>query len=200
MYAVGHLALGYLCAKGCEKALNVRMNLPLILFLSLIPDSDLLIPSLMHRGITHSIIVAGAIFLPIFLIERKRSVPYFAALAQHSLIGDLLSGSGTLLLWPLTNFPFGLGLDMQGPVNVSIETGSFVVALIVLLISGDLVLLLRPRKSNLLLIAPESAIFLSAFFGFREEVPPALLIPHLLLFALFALSMISLVHLKRKMT
>jgi hypothetical protein len=57
MYAVGHFALGYLTSKIASKSLNVNINLPLIFLASVLPDIDLLIPGLHHRGPLHSIIV-----------------------------------------------------------------------------------------------------------------------------------------------
>ena len=71
-FAVGHMALAYLLGKASAKLLKVNINIPLILFLSIIPDIDILFDFLfnsdMHRGPTHSIIVAIVVFIPFFLL------------------------------------------------------------------------------------------------------------------------------------
>ena len=191
-YAIGHLALGYLFAKGCERGLKLRMNLPAVFVLSLIPDADLLVPSLAHRGATHSIIVAALVFLPLFFFLGWRSVPYFASLLQHDLVGDLLTARGDMLLWPVTSSSFGIGIPIQSATNVSIEIGSFILALSVLVVSGDLVRLIEPHKSNLLLLIPSGVILASFLFGVAGEIAPtSLLIPHISLLLLFVLSMVS---------
>jgi len=103
MFAVGHLALGYLSGKTSSKLLNVNANIPLLFLASTLPDIDLLIPSLEHRGPTHSPIVFCVLLLPAIIIYKKRAIPYFLALAQHSLLGDYLTGEGVQMLWPLTS-------------------------------------------------------------------------------------------------
>ena len=54
MYLVGHVALGYLLGKAVSKLWKVDVNIPLLSIASVIVDVDILIPSLKHRGPTHS--------------------------------------------------------------------------------------------------------------------------------------------------
>jgi len=61
MFAVGHVALGYLTGKATSKLLNARINIPLLFFASNIPDIDFLL-GLEHRGTTHSLIVQTAVW------------------------------------------------------------------------------------------------------------------------------------------
>ena len=189
MFAVGHLAMGYLSAKVFQKFLRIDINLPLIFFLSLIPDVDLLIPGLVHRGITHSIIVLTLMFIPIFLLYRKTSIPYFVAIGQHSLIGDFFTG-GIQMLWPVTSNWYGYRIGVLSIANISIEWASFLLAMIILVNTNDLRLLFRSQRSNLLLVVPSGAIFISSFTGMSIRAPTVLLIPHLVFLAVFMLSML----------
>jgi membrane-bound metal-dependent hydrolase YbcI (DUF457 family) len=100
MYPVGHVALGYLAGLLASRITREKFNTPLIWIVSLLPDLDLFIPFLEHRGPTHSIIVAVIAFTPIILTQKK-GYPYLAALASHSTIGDYFTAYGCKLLWPL---------------------------------------------------------------------------------------------------
>jgi membrane-bound metal-dependent hydrolase YbcI (DUF457 family) len=92
LFAVGHMAIAYLLGKGSSKPLRVKFNIPILLVLSILPDVDIvfdyLTNSQIHRGPTHSIVVATLAFIPFFIIYRKRAIPYFLALIAHPLIGD----------------------------------------------------------------------------------------------------------------
>lgn len=102
MYPLGHFSLGYFAAKLTGKMANEGFNTPLIFFVSLLPDIDILIPTLEHRGPTHSIVVAIVLFLPVFIMFR-RGLSYFTALASHSLIGDYFTAYGCKLFWPISS-------------------------------------------------------------------------------------------------
>lgn len=75
-------------------------NTLLIWIVSLLPDIDIFISFLEHRGPTHSIIIAVIAFTPIILTQKK-GFPYLAALTSHSTIGDYFTAYGCRLLWPL---------------------------------------------------------------------------------------------------
>jgi membrane-bound metal-dependent hydrolase YbcI (DUF457 family) len=94
MWAVGHLALGYLTGKATSKPLRENINIPLLFFASIIPDVDLLIPVLEHRGPTHSLLVYALVLIPFFIIFGKRTTVYFVALTSHALLGDLVATGG----------------------------------------------------------------------------------------------------------
>ena len=190
MFAVGHLAIGYLSAKVFQKLLKTDINLPMIFFLSLIPDVDLLIPGLVHRGITHSIIVLTLVFIPIFLLYRKTSIPYFVAIVQHSLVGDFLMGKAQIF-WPLTSIFYGCGIHVLSSTNISIEWASFLLAMIVLTKTNDSRLLFKSQKSYLLLIIPSGAIFVSSIIGMSKAAPIELLIPHLIFLTIFTFSIMK---------
>jgi hypothetical protein len=87
-FAVGHLALGYLTGKASGGLLKQRINIPLILTVSIIPDIDMLIPGLYHGGPTHSIVLILALTFPAILLWKTKAIPYILALLSHPLIGD----------------------------------------------------------------------------------------------------------------
>lgn len=189
-FAVGHIALGYILAKGSSRLVGTKIALPLIIVLSIIPDIDILIPFIQHRGLTHSILSAMAIFLPAFIVWRRQALPYFIAMVQHSLVADYLGGGGLKLLWPLTNTTYGLRIDIRGATSVVIELFAFLVALLIMLRTRDLFRLFEPRTLNLILIVPTAAVLLP-LLAFPFPVPPVLFIPHLICLAIFLMSMLA---------
>ena len=42
LFAVGHMSLAYLLGKGSAKWLKVKINIPLIMVLSILPDADII--------------------------------------------------------------------------------------------------------------------------------------------------------------
>ncbi|HVP40961.1 MAG TPA: metal-dependent hydrolase [Candidatus Krumholzibacteriaceae bacterium] len=191
MFAVGHLALGYILAKTTSKALRTKINLPLIFFLSVLPDIDVLIPNLNHRGPLHSIIVITLAFIPFFLYYKKQVAPSYVAIVQHSLIGDYFSGGGVQLLWPLATGFFGLNLAPVSQASISVELISFIFAVIILLVTKDMTVLLKPKKENLFLLLPEGAILGSIFLSLGFGLSVELLVAHLLFFTIFAVAILT---------
>ncbi|MCL5949730.1 MAG: hypothetical protein M1490_04560, partial [Candidatus Bathyarchaeota archaeon] len=102
------MALAYLLGKTSSKLLKTKINIPLIMVLSMIPDMGLLIIPGLHSGPTTSILSALIVFVPIFFVYGKKAVPYFIALISHSLIADFLIGGQIMLFWPLSHAEFGL--------------------------------------------------------------------------------------------
>ena len=192
------MALAYLLGKASGKLLNVNFNIPLILVLSIIPDIDILFDFLfnsdIHRGPTHSVIMAILIFIPFFVLYRKKSVPYFVALASHSLIADLIIGGNLQLLWPLSASEFGLYelgfpyIDIYSPINIALEFTLFIVALLVMLKTRDLLHFFRNSKLNLVLVIPIFTVLLPTLASYPLTVPILLILPHLFYLLLFAIS------------
>jgi membrane-bound metal-dependent hydrolase YbcI (DUF457 family) len=191
LFAVGHLALGYLAGKFSSKLLGVNMNISFVLLLSLLPDIDMIIPGLEHRGPTHSIVICTLVFLPAFMIYNKRVIPYFASLAQHSLIGDLMTGGGVQILWPLTTNWYGAGIEITNLTNIILEWIVFLTALTIMLKTKDLWKLFQHHPSNLLLTIPALTVILPVFLRFPVVIPVELVIPHLVYLALFTLSILT---------
>lgn len=191
LFAVGHLALGYLLGRASAKLSSAKVNVPLILVLSILPDADILFQSLIpniHRGPTHSIILLSIAFLPVFAIYRKRAIPYFAAILSHPLIGDFLVGQ-TKLLWPL-QMNFGIGIFMRSPTNMILEWSAFLVSIAVMLKTSDMRKFLQPHLSNLLLCIPAFTVLVPTILSFPLGVPVWLEPPHLFYMVLFAIAII----------
>ena len=197
MFAIGHFALGYLTGKGSSKFLKAKINLPLILVISVLPDIDLILqyinPELfMHRGPTHSIITFTLLFLPLFVMYRKNAVPYYAALLSHSLIGDFFTG-GIELFWPISKGWFGIDVDVRSIGSVTAELALFAAMLYVMYRSKDIQKLLKPRKSDFALVIAFVAVLgplVSAGRGSESSLPILLVAPSLFWLALFAYLML----------
>lgn len=174
--------------KASAKLLKTKVNVPAALVLSVIPDIDILIPFLEHRGPTHSIITALIIFIPVFAIYRRKAAPYFLALASHSLIGDYIAGGRTQLFWPATFNKYGIGLPIQSSTNITLEWTLFLTSTIIMLKSRDLFAFFKKKNSNLILSVPTFTVLLPTFLSFPMNVPEWLILPHLVYLAMFLAS------------
>ncbi len=190
MYAVGHMSLGYILAFTTSKALRAKMNIPIVLLVSVLPDIDILIPQLQHRGPAHSMIIATIIFAPVFAIYAKRAAPYYVAFIQHSLVGDYFTGGQMQLLWPLSRQYYGLEISIKSATNMTVEWTAFAVALIVMARAGDLASFFKPRHSNLILAIPTSTVLLPTLLSFPLDVPIVLVPPHILFILVFSASVV----------
>jgi hypothetical protein len=189
MYAVGHLALGYLSGRAASKILNLNTNISMLFLVSVLPDVDLLIPGLKHRGPLHSVTIFCLLFLPIFILLKKRAVPYFVALIQHSLIGDYLVGS-TQLLWPITTNWYGSGMEITSLANILMEWTLFLTSTAILFKTKDALSLFQQHLSNMILAVPVLTVLLPTLLSFPLYVPSELVIPHLVYMALFTSSIL----------
>jgi len=144
----------YITGRSCSSLLKVQINPYLILFLGGLPDIDLLLGSLgvAHRGITHSLLFWFIVFVPIFIRYRKQSVPYFAALVQHILIGDLIVNR-TTVFWPFGP-EFGLGFRLFSIENILLETASLIVFLLWANLGSDRRIFLSKDRRNILSVLP----------------------------------------------
>ena len=188
--------------KTSARTLKTRLNVPLVLVLSVLPDVDialerLQVPFVEHRHITHSVIVTLIAFVPFFLVYRKAAVPYFLALIQHALIGDFLTGE-VWLLWPFGQ-SFSLGIGITSPLNIGLEWSVFVLSLLIMLKTEDMRDFFRPRKWNLALAIPTFTVLLPTFLSVPLEVPVWLIPPHVILTILFSASvLVEVWHLLRR--
>lgn len=205
LFAVGHMSLGYLIGKTSAKLLKIEVNIPLILLLSIIPDIDIILGVFLgvplHRGPTHSLIFAFMVFVPFLIFFKKRALPYFFSLASHSVLADFFVGGNIQLLWPISESEMGasqLGfslIQITDPINVALELGMFIFALIVLLKSRDLFKFFRSNLLNLILIIPVFTVLLPTFVSYPLPVPNLLILPHLFFLIVFIVS--SLIALKK---
>ncbi len=154
-----------------------------------------------HRTITHSIITATAIFTPLFIRYRSKAIPYFAALAQHSLIGDFITGGaqmqGAQLLSPITSTWYGLPISILSQTNIILEWSSFLVAGAVMLKTKDIQKLLKSHLPHPYLSILALTVLFPSLLYFPVSVPfelahaYTLLIPHIAYLILFTLSIIN---------
>lgn len=173
----------------------------------MLPDVDILAEHvrglhelLPHRGPLHSVFLMLIVFIPIFAVYRKRGLPYFIALVSHPLIGDYLTGGNLQLFWPLTSQTFGTASSIFSAENVTLELMLFVSSIALLVVTRDLLVLLRPRLSNLILAVPTFTVLFPIFLSYPLQVPGLLVLPHLVYMALFLASIsISVVGILRGM-
>lgn len=203
------MSIAYLLGKVSSKPIHYKPNIPLMMVLSIIPDIDIIFdtfsPTELHRGPTHSVVVAIVAFIPFFIIYRKKAIPYFLALVSHSMIGDFFIGGKLLLLWPFSNAQFGLHelgsyyISIYMPMEGIIELTFFITAIVVLLKSRDWKVFFTNDKSNLLLIIPIFTVLLPTTIGypFSESLfffQPALAVAHLFLLVLFTVAVLRTLH------
>jgi len=196
-FAVGHMALAYLLGKSSAKFLKVNFNIPLILVLSLIPDADILLNGVieLHRGPTHSLIVALIIFIPFFAIYRRKAIPYFLALVSHAVIADFLIGGNLMLFWPLTSQLFGLNdcICISSFVNITLEWTLFTVSTLIMFKTGDLSFFFQNHKSNLLLAIPIGTVLLPTCVSYPLQVPLLMIPPHAFYLVLFSIAVLTVI-------
>jgi membrane-bound metal-dependent hydrolase YbcI (DUF457 family) len=192
------MAFGYLSSKTSSSLLKTKLNIPLILTLSVLPDGDLLareiFPFIQHRGPTHSILSALIVFAPFFIIYRKQAVPYFIALVQHGLVGDYIAGGRVQLFWPITHAYFGLSMDIRSLTNQTLEWTMFLAAIMLMLKMKDHKQSFKPQTSNLILIVPTLTVLLPTLLSTPMEVPPMLIPPHIFYLILFAAAILIETH------
>jgi len=200
MFAVGHTALGYLIGKILGRETHQNSSIAMLWIFALLPDVDLLFaPVLEHRGPTHSLIIATIIFAPILLMSFKMTLPYYAALVSHSLIGDYFTDGGVALFWPILPdyVRSGTVLTMGMSFEVYLELALFLTMFISLIVSRDFHFLFNSGKMNNLLFIPLTTVVLPIMFKFPMVVPPLLFIPHIILMGImivsFSISFIRLV-------
>jgi membrane-bound metal-dependent hydrolase YbcI (DUF457 family) len=183
--------LGYIFGKGSSKLAKVKVNLPLLLAASVLPDVDLILRFIMHRGPTHSIITITVLMIPFFAIYRKQAIPYYAALLSHILIGDFFTG-GIELLWPLSQHWFGaLNYSVTSLTIQITELTLFAATLPIMYKLKDLQSLFKAHNKNWALIIPLGAVLgplLALGRAGETAIPTLLAIPSLFYVFLFAYS------------
>jgi membrane-bound metal-dependent hydrolase YbcI (DUF457 family) len=193
LFAIGHFSLGYLAGKASARKLKVQLNMPLLLTASVIPDIDMLLRFLRHRGPTHSLIAIIALTIPLLILYRKTAVPYSVALASHSLIGDFFTG-GSQLFWPFSTEWYGaLDIDVRSLTNELLELVLFFISIAVMFKTGDLRKIAEDQYKIALLL-PFGAVLgpmLAAGLGSEYTLSLLLVIPSLFYLAIFAYSILA---------
>jgi membrane-bound metal-dependent hydrolase YbcI (DUF457 family) len=126
MFFLSHISIAFVISYFIVERFQLRgISLSLIMFLSILPDIDIVFRligiDLGHRSITHSLLVSMIVWGILLMKYRKPSVVlYFFAYLSHILVGDLIVGPLNLL------YPFGQyyvnGLaDFKAPEHLVIE-------------------------------------------------------------------------------
>jgi len=188
VFAVGHIALGYLINKAIGGGKNP--SIIAIWTLSLLPDIDLVIPFVRHRGPTHSILIPIVIFLPLLILKMKNAAPYFAAIITHSAIGDLFTDRGIQLFWPVSSdwIRSKISIPMGSAYENYIEISLFVVLIGTIILTRDYAHLFNSDKKNTILLIPLCTIVLPLMFKIPIIVPKILVLPHVIMMAIILLS------------
>jgi membrane-bound metal-dependent hydrolase YbcI (DUF457 family) len=200
------MSIAYLLGKGSGKVLHVKPNIPLLMVLSILPDIDIIYDYItglqLHRGPTHSIVVATFAFIPLFIIYRKKAIPYFLALISHPLIGDFFIGGKLQLFWPISSNQYGLHelggpfIDIFNLINIALEVTLFAIAMLVLYRSGDWKVFFTDNKTNLVLIIPIATVLLPSTIGYPFSnslliLAPTLAIAHIVYLVLFSIAVLK---------
>lgn len=163
MFFQGHMVWGYLTARATASLTKTRLVTPLILFLSVLPDADMFLEpfGIRHLTLTHTIILWLVLFLPVFTyFGIRKTLPYFFALLQHFLLGDVFTGS-VPFLWPLTADRFGLGFGITSAMNLLAEGFGFALFLGVSYRTGDLVGMFSGDLINVGYLLPAGSVLVS---------------------------------------
>lgn len=185
MFAVGHLALGYITGKISSSTLKINVNIPLLFVASVAPDIDLLIPRVEHRGPTHSIVLLLLASIPLILIWKKQAIPFTTSLISHPLLGDYFTSmncdQGVQLLFPLSeNWYYG-NFGVISSLTPILEITLLGAMLILLFATNDMKFLTQPHSLNFVLAIPLVAALLPICTHFPIPVPTLLIIPHIIL-------------------
>ena len=191
--------MGYILGKTSSKLAKVKVNMPLLFAASVLPDVDLLLRFVMHRGPTHSFITITVLMIPFFVVYGKKAIPYYVAILSHILIGDFFTG-GVELFWPLSHNLFGaLNFDVTSiPIAIT-ELVLFLATLPFMYKLGDLKTLLKPNNYSWALIIPFGAIIgplitltrlVSLGRGQENALPAILVIPSVFYIGLFVYSLL----------
>ena len=154
MYLLGHIAIGYLVAWAFARWRKQKLSLWLAFTVGIVPDFDILFQGLglEHHTYTHSLLLWAPVAIALLLWNRK-SVPYVAGILSHLLIGDILVSSIPFLL-PLSSISIGLRLGMPSFADAILESGAFLLMLLLMWRNGDLRRMLSGEKKNLLMLVP----------------------------------------------
>jgi membrane-bound metal-dependent hydrolase YbcI (DUF457 family) len=157
------------------------------------PDIDLLVNFLNHRGPTHSLITILAFTIPLLILYRKTVIPYFTALASHTLIADFFTGP-TELFWPISKQWYeALSLNINTLNYALLELIPFIISIALMLKNGDLQKIITD-KHKIALIIPIGAILgplLLTTSSFEYILPISLILPSLFYLTIFGYLIIS---------
>jgi len=108
MYRLGHVGLGLAASSLVDPSAT-----PLVLLGAVLPDYDLRY-GIPHRGPTHSIFLVALLAIAAMADPGLWFLKYLALGVATHIIGDLITGNGVSLLWPINNRRIGIRLARSG--------------------------------------------------------------------------------------
>ena len=125
MFFLGHMVWAYVWAAMFAGKRKGKLFIPTVLMLGIAPDIDLLMRGfgVLHHTFTHSFFFWFIMFAPFFAVFRRKTVPYFVAVAQHFAFGDFLVGN-VMIFWPFSPSYFGFNIAMPSMLDVALELAS----------------------------------------------------------------------------
>jgi hypothetical protein len=170
MFFLGHMAWAYVWAVAIWALISSNKHgrglfVPAVLMLGILPDIDLFLGNseMIHRTFTHSLTFWLVIFVPLLLVYRRKSIPYFVAVVQHFAFGDFIFGK-VMILWPFSLSYFGFDIAMPSLPDVVLETFGLLLAAGIILFNGDLRRLLSVDNRNKLMLLPLLSLVASMLF------------------------------------
>lgn len=135
MFFVAHIAIAFIISYFIIRRFQLRdVSLSLVLFLSMLPDIDILFRlvgiEIAHRSITHSMIIFAIPLLIFFLKYRISSFTiYFIGYVSHLAIGDIIIGPSNLLS-PFGHLYLNSGIYYMGLEHILIELAALIIMVI----------------------------------------------------------------------
>jgi membrane-bound metal-dependent hydrolase YbcI (DUF457 family) len=126
MFFLGHISIAFILSYFIIERFQLRgISLSLIMFLSILPDIDIVFRligiDIGHRTITHSLLVSMIVWGVLLFKYRKPSVVlYFFAYLSHILVADLIVGPLNLL-YPIGQYYVNGLADFKAPEHLVIE-------------------------------------------------------------------------------
>ena len=162
LFFLGHMVWAYAWAAIFAGKRNRKLFIPMVLMLGIMPDIDLFLRgfSVFHHTFTHSFFFWLILFVPFLIIYRRKSVPYFVAVAQHFAFGDFLVGN-VMILWPFSQSYFGFNIAMLSMLDVALETVGLLLAAGISYFNSDLKRMLSIDIHNVLMFLPLLALLAS---------------------------------------
>ena len=162
MFFLGHMVWAYVWAAMFAGKRNGKLSVPTVLMLGIAPDIDLFLRGfgVIHHTFTHSFFFWFIMFAPFFAVFRRRSFPYFVAVAQHFAFGDFIVGN-VMIFWPFSLSYFGFNMAMLSMLDVALETAGLLLAAGISCFKEDLRRMLSIDIHNLLMFLPLLAMLVS---------------------------------------
>lgn len=162
MFFLGHMSWAYVFAVAFAGRRGVKLFVPAVLILGVLPDVDLFLGcfGVGHRTFFHSIFFWVALFVPALVVFRWKVVPYLAAVLQHFAFGDFFI-EGVMLFWPFSSSFFGFDNAMLSVFDVALEIVGLLLAFGIMYFNGDLERLVSVNLDNVWMFFPLLALVLS---------------------------------------